>query len=306
MCRHPSPCGLPGSLCDRGCHGKLSLGSGLRGGHFAEDLGMIASGAGGRSRVLSNEILAFDGDPSKDDNGSGAGWMAGRCYGLQGELYTFGYGSSTTYDHAVAFEDRTAKVRNVSQGSCHAVTCCACWGWAGWHVSLLFGRCWPLSPVVARQGGHDPHAGVRIGEASHPGPKQPEGGLQNLLQSCGFDLKSMLRDMIKQLVAEVVGSLPGPAALAPLSAKAKKRRKKKIRKACSAKGRCRWVAEPRWGQMRNLKGILRLRAKARAKGKVKEKRAAGRALGILLPLPLHRAMSGSWSSASRHRRNPSS
>ena len=99
MCRHPSPCGLPGSLCDRGCHGKLSLGSGLRGGHFAEDLGMIASGAGGRSRVLSNEILAFDGDPSKDDKGSGAGWMAGRCYGLQGELYTFGYDSSTTYDH---------------------------------------------------------------------------------------------------------------------------------------------------------------------------------------------------------------
>ena len=236
MCRHPSPCGLPGSLCDRGCHGKLSLGSGLRGGHFAEDLGMIASGAGGRSRVLSNEILAFDGDPSKDDNGSGAGWMAGRCYGLQGELYTFGYDSSTTYDHAVAFEDRTAKVRNVSQGSCHAVTCCACWGWAGWHVSLLFGRYWPLSSVVARQGGHDPHAGVRIGEASHPGPKQPEGGLQNLLQSCGFDLKSMLRDMIKQLVAEVVGSLPGPAALAPLSAKAKKRRKKKIRKAALQKG----------------------------------------------------------------------
>ena len=110
----------------------------------------------------------------------------------------------------------------------------------------------------------------------------------------------MLRDMIKQLVAEVVGSLPGPAALAPLSAKAKKRRKKKIRKAALQKG-----GAP-LGTMRNLKGTLRLRAKARAKGKVKEKRAAGRALGILLPLPLNRAMSGNWSSASRHRRNPSS
>ena len=42
----------------------------------------------------------------------------------------------------------------------------------------------------------------------------------------------MLRDMIKQLVAEVMGSMPGPGAAAPrLSAKAKKRRKLKLRKA---------------------------------------------------------------------------
>ena len=54
----------------------------------------------------------------------------------------------------------------------------------------------------ARRGGHSPFVGVRVGEASHPGPKQPKGGLQSLLQNCGFDLQSMLRDMIKQLVAD--------------------------------------------------------------------------------------------------------
>jgi len=54
---------------------------------------------------------------------------------------------------------------------------------------------------------HDPHSAVRIGEASNPGPKNNGGALNGLLQ--GLDLKAMLlpliTEMIQQAIAEILG-----------------------------------------------------------------------------------------------------
>ena len=52
-----------------------------------------------------------------------------------------------------------------------------------------------------RQVSLDPHKAVRIGEASNPGPAAPNM-LQELLK--GLDVKSMLRDMLQQLLREMM------------------------------------------------------------------------------------------------------
>ena len=179
-------------------HGFGNGGDGCRGGHFAETFGTIGA--------------------------------MGRCFGLQGEAYAFGSENldgyilqagpepcivslATVGDCIVKAggEDRTARVREVQSASAseHVLSCCMCWGWVGRQVSNLL-CCGGLDSFsFVRKGGHSPYVGVRVGEASHPGPKNTAGGLQSLLQNCGFDLQSMLRDMIKQLVAEVMGSMPG-------------------------------------------------------------------------------------------------
>ena len=206
--RYSSPRGLPRALCNRAGHGELVLGTRCCGNHFTPNLGTFT-----------------------------ANCEDGRCYGLQGEICNFGVTNFDGFSFEATLEDGAESERAEREVCGLFSSCCLCLEGVGQLVCNLLYCCAPASMSFARRGGHSPFVGVRVGEASHPGPRQPKGGLQGLLQNCGFDLQSMLRDMIKQLVAEVIGTMPGPGAQTPrLSAKAKKRRKLKLRRAALQKG----------------------------------------------------------------------
>ena len=77
---------------------------------------------------------------------------------------------------------------------------------------------------------HDATRGVRIGEASNPGPGPKI--LQQLLG--GLDIKSLLRDLLKQLLQEVASGQGGAGLLAALNQKPRKRKKKQRNKPSRA------------------------------------------------------------------------
>ena len=80
--------------------------------------------------------------------------------------------------------------------------------------------------------GHDAIKGTRIGEASNPGPGPKL--LQQLLG--GLDIKSILRDLLKQLLQEVASGQSGAGLLAALNQKPRKRKTKHRNKLSRALG----------------------------------------------------------------------
>ena len=113
---------------------------------------------------------------------------------------------------------------------CAAPSACAC------HL-LASAACWlcscSLAPLSRLQGlSHDATKGTRIGEASNPGPGPKI--LQQLLG--GLDIKSLLRDLLKQLLQEVASGQGGAGLLAAINQKPRKRKKKQRNKLSRALG----------------------------------------------------------------------
>ena len=113
---------------------------------------------------------------------------------------------------------------------CAASFACAC------HL-LATAACWlcscSLAPLSRLQGiSHDATKGTRIGEASNPGPGPKI--LQQLLG--GLDIKSILRDLLKQLLQEVASGQGGAGLLAAINQKPRKRKKKQRNKLSRALG----------------------------------------------------------------------
>ena len=77
-----------------------------------------------------------------------------------------------------------------------------------------------------------PYAGVRVGEASHPGPKAPKGLDLGSLSFLGPGLIDSIKQAIKSLVEQAVQQSLGqvPPKTQPVSAKARRRLKAKARK----------------------------------------------------------------------------
>ena len=76
-----------------------------------------------------------------------------------------------------------------------------------------------------------PYAGMRVGEAAHPGPEG--NGLEAIL---GPGLLESIKSAIQKLVAQAVRQSLGQAGLPAGNAKANKRRKRKVKKAAAKKG----------------------------------------------------------------------
>ena len=79
----------------------------------------------------------------------------------------------------------------------------------------------------------NPYAGVRVGEAAHPGPKTPKGLDLGSLSFLGPGLIDTIKQAIKSLVEQAVQQSLGQVQLRtqPPSAKARRRLKAKARKA---------------------------------------------------------------------------
>ena len=100
------------------------------------------------------------------------------------------------------------------------------------HDSSCFSACFHI--CVERcsalwNGG--PCAGIRVGEAAHPGPERQ--GPEALL---GTGLLEQIKGAIQKLVAQAVRQSLGQAGLPAGNAKANKRRKRKVKKAAAKKG----------------------------------------------------------------------
>ena len=110
-----------------------------------------------------------------------------------------------------------------------------------------------------------PYAGVRVGEAAHPGPDG--NGLEAIL---GPGLLESVKTAIQKLVAQAVKQSLGQAGLPAGSAKANKRRKRKVKKAAAKKG----GAGGTQGQVPPTSVALQLpktRARARVRGRARAK-----------------------------------
>ena len=79
----------------------------------------------------------------------------------------------------------------------------------------------------------NPYAGVRVGEAAHPGPKTPKGLDLGSLSFLGPGLIDTIKQAIKSLVEQAVQQSLGQVQprTQPPSAKARRRLKAKARKA---------------------------------------------------------------------------
>ena len=102
-------------------------------------------------------------------------------------------------------------------------------------VDTLFAAIVRTDGLVSPRWSGNPHAGVRIGEASHPGPAAPKG-----LEASGFlgpglldAIKGAIQKIVEQAVKQSLGQLSAPSQL---SAKAKKKLKAKLKKAALKKG----------------------------------------------------------------------
>ena len=158
-------------------------------------------------------------DPSDD-------WMpitpdvVARAPGLLGELCAFGAVASK--DPACA-QDRAAK----SEVSCHSAAVC-------WFAGCLQGLGGCVVGLISARWSGKPFAGVRVGEASHPGP--PKG--LDALSFLGPGLLDTIKSAIQKIVEQAVKQSLGHAGLQqqPLSAKAKNRKRAKLKKAALKRG----------------------------------------------------------------------
>ena len=146
--------------------------------------------------------------------------VAARAPGLLGELCAFGAMASKD---PVCAQDRAAK----SEVSC--LSAAVCW-FKGWLQGCGSGA---ANLVSARWSGK-PFAGVRVGEASHPGP--PKG--LDALSFLGPGLLDTIKSAIQKIVEQAVKQSLGQAGLQqqPLSAKARNRKRAKLKKAALKRG----------------------------------------------------------------------
>ena len=145
--------------------------------------------------------------------------VAARTPGLLGELCAFGAVASKD---PVRAQDRDAR----SKDSCLSAAVC-------WFAGCLqgFGGC--VASLVSARWSGKPFAGVRVGEASHPGP--PKG--LDALSFLGPGLLDTIKSAIQKIVEQAVKQSLGQAELQqPLSAKAKNRKRAKLKKAALKRG----------------------------------------------------------------------